>query len=45
MLGREVGLHLDVIVVSPEEQTETTKALDYVDGLRGRLARANEFAW
>ena len=44
MLGREVGLPLDVVVGSPEEQTETTEALDYVDGLRGRLARAHEFA-
>ena len=44
MLGREVGLPLDVVVGSPEKQTETTEALDYVDGLRGRLARAHEFA-
>ena len=43
MLGREVGLPLDVVVRSPEEQTETTEALDYVDGLRGRIARAHEF--
>ena len=44
MLGREVGLPLDVIVGSPEERTRTTGALDYVDGLRERLARAHEFA-
>ena len=39
-----MGLPLDVIVGSPEERTRTTGALDYVDSLRERLARAHEFA-
>ncbi|XP_022088652.1 uncharacterized protein LOC110978178 [Acanthaster planci] len=44
MLGREVGLPLDVVVGSPEGQPEALEVHEYVDGLRMRIERSHEFA-
>ena len=34
ILGLDEGLPLDVVIGSPEDRTETTGGLDYVEGLR-----------
>ena len=44
MLGREVGLPLDVVVGSPGGQPDDLEVHEYVDGLRTRMERAHEFA-
>ena len=44
MLGREVGLPLDVVVGSPGGQPEDLEVHECVDGLRTRMERADEFA-
>ena len=44
MLGREVGLPLDVVEGSPGGQQEDLEVHEYVDGLRTRIERTHEFA-